>query len=266
MENESNKDALVSVIIACHNAENYIDDCLESIVSQTYNNLEIIICDDASTDGSYEKLLFWKEKDSRIIILQNEENLFAAATRNKCIEASKGEYLLIHDIDDMSFPNRVEVLLEQLRKEDIDFVSCGVADFNKNKEDIVSYRIPKKEYPTKKSFLWTLPFFHAATLFKRECMIKIGGYRIAPETRRCQDYDMFMRLYAAGYKGKNISDVLYYYRLDEANYKRRTWAARKGEIKIRKQRFKDLGLMPWALPFVYKPVFAHIAMKLRRKR
>lgn len=77
---------LVSIIIACYNAENYIDICMESLIKQTYKNFEIIVCDDASTDKSIEILKKWEKKDKRIIILKNKINMFAAATRNRCFK------------------------------------------------------------------------------------------------------------------------------------------------------------------------------------
>lgn len=247
---------LVSVIIACYNGEEYIDNCLESITSQSYSNLEIIVCDDNSSDNSYLKLKEWEKKDNRVIVLRNGTNQYAAATRNRCFGVAKGSYYLIQDIDDYSEPNRVEYLLDVITKENIDFVSSTVSTFvdDINKPTgIIKY----KDYPTKYDFLWRISFNHPATMFSAECIRDVGGYRVSPETRRGQDFDLFMRLYAHGFKGKNVQEVLYRYRVDEDNYKRRSFAGRLGEIKIREKGYKALGIYYIGWLFSYKPIVAY---------
>lgn len=262
--NISKKKPLVSVIVACFNGEKYINCCLESLLSQTYSNIEIIVCDDCSTDRSYQTLEKFCQKDKRIKILKNDPNLYAAKTRNKCIHYSQGDYLLIQDIDDKSDPLRVEVLLQHITEERIDFISSGMICFN---EDGLQKRTIKKvEYPQKKDFLWGLPFFHAPTMFNRECIQSVHGYREAKETRRGQDYDLFMRLYAAGYRGKNISEALYWCRVDKAAIKRRSFSARVDECKIRYYGFLKLGLIPVGLPFVFKPLLAHFVQMIRYRQ
>lgn len=251
-----NNEDLISVIIACHNGEPYIDDCLDSIVSQTYPRLEIIICDDCSTDGSLVKLREWEKKDCRIKVIANSEVLYAAASRNKCFEVATGKYFMIQDIDDYSEPNRVECLVNAIEKETIDFVSSPVSTFDDDintPTGIIKY----KEYPTKYDFLWRISFNHPATMFSANCIKAVGGYRVSPETRRGQDFDLFMRLYASGFKGKNIQEVLYRYRVDADNYKRRSFAGRLGEIEIRKRGYKALGIYYIGWLFAYKPIVAY---------
>ncbi len=247
---------LVSVIIASHNAEQYIDDCLESLVNQTYANIEIIICDDASTDNSISLLKSWENKDSRIKVIRNKENLFAAASRNNCFDVAKGDYYMIQDVDDLSTHDRVEKLLNAFEGEDVDFISSAAKCFDKDPSvfyDVISH----KSYPQKRDFLWGISFMHPASIFKKECIKAVGGYRVSKETRRCQDYDMFMRLYAAGFKGKNIPDELYLYRLDRDNIKRRTMDSEIGEFYIRKRNYKILHLNPLGYIFMFKPFISH---------
>lgn len=258
---------LVSVIVACHNAEDYIDDCLESLVNQTYSKIEIVICDDASTDNSYRLLESWSKKDKRVKLIRNTQNQFAAVSRNKCFEVATGDYFMIQDIDDLSSQNRVEKLLSVFEKEeDIDFVSSAARCFNKeisNKDIVMSH----KAYPTKRDFLWGISFMHPATMFKRKCIKDIGGYRVSPETRRCQDYDLFMRLYAKGYKGKNISDILYYYRRDDDTLKRgRKILSVKCEYKVRKYGYNILSI-PTPISFIFsmKPWLVYLFYKLTGK-
>lgn len=255
--------SLVSIIIACYNAENYIDVCINSLLNQTNQNFEIIICDDASTDGSVSVLKRWAKMDERIHLLYNQKHMYAAATRNKCIKASRGKYLMEQDVDDYSKPDRIERLLQTLQGEKVDFVSSAMLVFDQNPDKIEEIMNKKTEYPKRYHFLWGLPFFHPATMFTRECLTAVSGYRVAEETKRTEDLDLFMRLYAKGYQGKNIHDPLYVYRVDDDNINRRDFQSRKCEIKIRKKGYTALGMMPWALPFVYKPIPAYIYQKIR---
>ena len=99
-------------------------------------------------------------------------------------------------------------------------------------------------------------------MIRREAITAVGGYRVAKETRRCQDYDMYMRIYAKGYRGMNLNYALYYYRRDEANYKRRTFKARVGEYRIRLKGYKEMGVMPWAFPFAFIPFLGYIKQSI----
>ncbi len=257
---------LVSVIIACYNAQDYIDQCMESLVNQTYNNIEIVVCDDASKDNSYPILQEWAKNDSRIVVLKNENNLFAAATRNRCFEVAKGEYFCIQDVDDVSKTNRIEELVKEIQSENVDFISSAMQCFDgdvTNEKHVITH----KTYPQKKDFLYGISFCHPATIFTRKCIIEVGGYRVSPETRRCQDYDMFMRLYAKGYKGKNVSAPLYYYRLDEGTKKRgANYSATLCEYNVRKYGFKELRL-PFLLRrvFILKPIMAYCIIWIVQK-
>lgn len=249
---------LISIIIACYNAEDYIDQCLSSLVCQSYQNIEIIICDDCSTDDSYSVLTMWAKRDNRIKVLKNDVNSFAAYTRNKCIEHSHGEYIMIQDIDDYSHPERVEILLKAFKNNPtVSIISSPMATFNKDPNILTFPKKNKIKRPSKYSFLQGMPFSHPASMITRDCIVDVGGYRVAKDTKRCQDYDMFMRMYAKGYKGLCIDIPLYYYRLDDDNYKRRTFKARVGEYRIRLLGFKQLGMMPWAYLFTLRPFIAH---------
>ncbi|MBR5762380.1 MAG: glycosyltransferase [Lachnospiraceae bacterium] len=92
--------SLISVVVPVYNVKQYLDDCMESIVHQTYENIEIILVDDGSTDGSGEMCDAWKEKDARIKVV-HQKNGGLSAARNTGIEASTGEYIVFIDSDDM---------------------------------------------------------------------------------------------------------------------------------------------------------------------
>lgn len=257
MENE-----LVSVIIACYNAEFYIDECLESIVNQNYQNIEIIICDDASTDNSYSLLQKWQIKDSRIRLLHNVQNMRAAASRNSCINIANGNYLMIQDIDDMSKSNRVDVLLSNLKSHKVDFVSSSMATIDDSGNINYNKLLKHKKFPSKYDFIWGISFNHPATLFTKEVLSKVQGYRVAKDTKVSEDYDMFMRLYANGAKGMNIKEPVYLYRTNAANSKSLKLSYRIIECKLRYKGFKQLNIMLFGFPFIFKPLVVFLVKRI----
>ena len=98
---------LVSIIVPVYNVEKYLDRCLTSIVNQTYNNLEIIIIDDGSTDSSSTKCDEWANKDSRVKVI-HQENQGIACTRNTGIKNISGKYFIAIDSDDHIYLNAIE--------------------------------------------------------------------------------------------------------------------------------------------------------------
>ena len=260
---------LVSIIIACHNCEKYLDKYLESIINQTYQNTEIIICDDASTDNSISIIKAYERKDSRFVVLQNPVSIKAGATRNRCIDKATGEFIVIQDADDYSELNRVERLLAAItNNKDIDFVSSSAYLFSNDEEKYDAILKVKHRTPTKWNFLWSISFVHAATMFRTDCVKAVSGYRVSKETTRGQDYDLFMRLYAAGFRGININEPLYWVRADNSFFMRRVQSSPHDEYLIRKHGFEILNLMPIGYLFCLKPYFAelyHIIKNYTRK-
>lgn len=108
---------LVSVIIPVYNRMDYLGECLDSVLAQTYENLEIILIDDGSTDGSVELCKQYAEKDSRIVVIAANHGGVSKA-RNLGLDAAKGEFVLFVDSDDVIHPNLTEVLLRSLTESD----------------------------------------------------------------------------------------------------------------------------------------------------
>ena len=118
------KNPLISVIVPVYNVEKYLDKCIESIVNQTYKNLEIILVDDGSPDNCPKMCDAWAEKDSRIKVLHKENGGLSDA-RNAGIEYSNGEYVCFIDSDDWIDRDMIESLLNSAIKHNVDVVSCG---------------------------------------------------------------------------------------------------------------------------------------------
>lgn len=140
-------DCLVSVIIPVYNTEQYIVECIDSIINQTYSNIEIIIINDGSTDNSLEIL---KEFDSNYsnIKLISQENMGNSVARNRGIEESKGEYIYFLDSDDYILPNTFSNLIELMENHELDLIRFAAESFL----DGIDKKINKKQYDFQKYF------------------------------------------------------------------------------------------------------------------
>lgn len=116
---------LVSIIVPIYNVEEYLNCCVESIVNQTYSNLEIILVDDGSPDNCPKICDEWAEKDNRIKVVHKENGGLSDA-RNAGLEVATGEIVSFIDSDDWIEPNMFETMLNRMIEDDSDIVSCGV--------------------------------------------------------------------------------------------------------------------------------------------
>lgn len=255
----------ISVIMAVHNNAAFLSESIESILNQTYENFELIICDDASIDNSFEIAKKYELIDDRVRVIKNSKNLGAAATRNACISIASGNYIAIQDSDDISDLNRLEILYKALKENGkYYFVSCSESLFDKDVN--LPYRIIKhKHFPKKKNFLRGMCFCHAATLFRKECIDIIGGYPVFEWLKRDEDYLMFMKLYGFGYFGFNIDDCLYFYRVNHEALKRRSFKVRLKECKVRFVGFKYMKRLFIGLVFTLIPILAFLMQPFRKK-
>ena len=245
----------VSVIMGIHNGGEKLEDTILSIVAQTFKKWEFIICDDASTDDTWETLVEWSQKEPRIVLLRNETELGRVATFNKCLERASGSYVVRVDNENYSYPWRLRAEHDFLDINTIyAFVSGQVNGevIVKGKKNIIEDFWHRKEFPKKKDFLIGPQYIPQAAMFRRIPLQKAGGYRIAPETKGLEDYDLFMRLYAMGYIGCNLRRPLLRCVIEDVP---KTYMHYIHEVKVRFQDFKKLKLLHWGFPFIFIPLF-----------
>ncbi|QCT93939.1 glycosyltransferase family 2 protein [Caminibacter mediatlanticus TB-2] len=113
------RDKLISVVMATYNGEKFLREQLDSILNQTYKNLEIIICDDCSTDKTWKILEEYKQKDQRIKIFKNETNIGYVKNFEKAISLCKGDFIALSDQDDIWIENKIEILLKNIKNYDL---------------------------------------------------------------------------------------------------------------------------------------------------
>lgn len=138
-----NEEPLVSIIMPNYNCEKYLSETIKSVVNQTYNNWELIIVDDCSTDRSVTIIQQFMVQDSRIKLIINERNIGAALSRNKAIEVARGEYIAFLDSDDLWLENKLEKQINFMKNYNIDFSYSYYYVNHVNRQEMHIVKAPK---------------------------------------------------------------------------------------------------------------------------
>ena len=208
---------LISIIVAIYKVEKWLPKCIDSILSQTYNNIEIILVDDGSTDNSGKICDEYAMKDSRIKVI-HKQNGGQSTARNAAIDIAKGKYIGFIDGDDWIEPNMYEVLLTRMKESSVDIVQCGWHIWNgmNMQKDIESKKeilltsdeaLDNLATPTSKEVNTSV----CCKLFKREI---IGITRFTP-VRAYEDDEFVFRTVGAANNILCISSCLYNYNQHE---------------------------------------------------
>lgn len=261
---------ILSVITGAYNATRcpHFEKSIMSILEQSFSDFEFIICDDGSTDQTYEQLLRFAETDGRIKLLKSDKNEGLAATLNKCLAVATGKYVARHDCDDFSAKDRFEKQIAYLEAHPaVDILGSAAHLFDES--GVWGLESFPREVKNE-DFLFTSPYKHGAVMFRRDALLKANGYRVSKETRRTEDYDLFMRMQVFC-KGENLPEPLYDFCEDAAAKGRRKYRYRVDEAKVRAKGFRSLGLMPKGIPYVVKPLIvglipAPLLSRMQNKR
>jgi glycosyltransferase involved in cell wall biosynthesis len=199
---------LVSVIIPVYNVEKYVKEAIQSIVNQTYENLEIIVIDDASKDATYQIVKELQKKDKRIKLYQNEKNLKIVKTLNRALSFATGKYIARMDGDDISALDRIEKKVNFLEEHsDYDLIGCSMIAIDTDENEIgktIHYQDEKLlletlKYVTPVSHIWVA---------RKSTYDKLKGYR---EISGVEDYDFLLRMNSLGLRYTNLEDYFGYY-------------------------------------------------------
>ncbi|WP_407374831.1 glycosyltransferase [Methanobrevibacter sp.] len=250
----SNNNYRISVIIGIYNCASTLYDALDSLLTQSYKSFKIILCDDGSTDETYCIAEKYANKYSNIILLKNGKNMGLNYTLNRCLEYADTEYIARMDGDDISLPDRFLKEIEFLdNNPDIAIVSCPMIYFDENGD----FKTGKNNtpYPQPKDFIHGTPFCHAPCMVRREAYIAVNGYTENKRLLRVEDYHLWFKMYAIGYRGHNLNEPLYKMRDDRNAYKRRTFSSRLNEAYVRFIGFRMLKQPFYFLIFSLRPIF-----------
>ncbi len=198
----------VSVIMPVFNAEAFIKASITSVQKQGFEDWELLVIDDASTDASVKIINTFTERDSRIKLLQNEKNKGAGISRNEGIKAAKGRYIAFLDADDLWKPNKLKTQLNFMQE-------------SKTAVCFSSYELIKENGEEKKELVEALPFVTYQKLLKSNYIGNLTGIYdtektgkiYGPEIRKRQDWGLWLEAVKKGGTAKSILEPLAVYRL-----------------------------------------------------
>ncbi len=248
----------ISILMGIYNCTATLDEAINSIISQTYTNWQFIICDDGSKDNSYDIAKKYEKMDpDRFVVIKNKSNIGLNSTLNRCLKIADGDYIARMDGDDVCAPTRFQKEVEFLNDHpDYAIVSTYMTTFDENGEWGC---IKTLEYPQVKDFPTHVPMFcHAPCMIRKEAFMNVGGYTEDKRLLRVEDYHLWYKFYAKGYKGYNIQEALYKMRDDRNALHRRTVKARFNGIYATFVGFKMVHLPKWMYIYAIKNAVAEI--------
>ncbi len=233
----------ISVVTAVHNGEKYLRATLDSILAQTFGNFEVIVIDDCSTDKTSAILAEYAEKDSRIKVFANEENLKLARSLNRGISLAGGKYILRMDADDICLADRFEKQFEYMETHpgtDVSFCKYFILRNGEITPCVVGRKCGAENI--KAMFLFFCPVLHPGVIAKAEVIKK---YAYDPSHTCSEDLDLWTRMLNDGATIDCCPDYLMLYRRHSAQITAKPSERQNAEVKESMTRFyeKTLGKM-----------------------
>lgn len=243
-----------------YNCADTLPEAVESILAQTFSDWELILCDDGSSDGTFRVAEEYRKRyPEQIILLRNERNMGLNHTLNRCLERAEGEYIARMDGDDVSLPERLKQETAFLDENpDYAIVSSPMIYFDERGE---WGRGTACERPQPMDFAAGTPFCHAPCMVRRQALQAVGGYSTDRRTLRAEDYHLWFRLYAAGYRGYNLQTPYYKMRDDENACRRRRFRYALNEAYVRLAGYRMLGLPLRVYPWAARPILVALLPK-----
>jgi glycosyltransferase involved in cell wall biosynthesis len=222
------QDALVSVVMPVYNAEKYLRSAIESILSQTYKNFELLILNDGSVDQTNNIIASFN--DPRIRVLSSEKNFGLVYQLNKGIENAAGKYIARMDADDIAVASRLQRQVSFMeRSPDVGLCGSFVKVFHEDKKYFATI-LPVTHDEICTFLLFASPFFHPAIMM-RASVLRLHGIRYTKGTDSTEDYYLYLDLHDKT-KMANVPKVGLYYRMHESNMSKKMGSFQKNTSDI----------------------------------
>lgn len=209
---ENNYDNIfISAVLTMHNEELYLNQCLETVLTQDHENFELIIVDDGSTDKSCQIVESYKDK--RIKLFRNQQNYIKSL--NLGISTASGKYIAHVDADDMMYKSRFSDQIRYMEMHnDVDICGAFMDSFGRFNID---YKAPTENLRIISDLLWSIQIFHPVMMFRTSSLKKkfIKEQLYDPQYPLCEDYNLLVSLAIKGFSFGNIPKKLVHYRLSE---------------------------------------------------
>lgn len=210
---------LISICIPVYNGERYLDETLQSVLAQGYQRLEVIVQDNASTDGTWSYLQKMAAVHPQISIKRNDANVGMANNWNLAINRSQGEFVMLLSADDLLIPGFLDACMSVFSTETVDAVSSNFFWLQQGEKKLSKRKTPAGPYVNfSDMILLKNPFSINFTLFRREAVEQLRERKnlFAVKYFSC-DYDLWLRFALAGMRLMYLEEPLGVYRVHDAN-------------------------------------------------
>lgn len=251
--------ARISVLMGIYNCAATLQEALDSLYAQTYQDFKIIMCDDGSTDDTLRIAEENAQRHGNVIVVKNERNMGLNYTLNHCLEYADTEYVARMDGDDISLPTRFEKEIKFLDEHPkYAVVSVPMIYFDENGD----FRRGRGNGEVKAmDFVHGSPICHAPCMARTSVFKEVGGYSVDNRLLRVEDYHLWFKIFAAGYKLFMLDECLYKMRDDRNAVARRNWLTRRNEIYVKHIGYKMIGLPWWYQAYTIVPILKYFAPK-----
>lgn len=204
-----NQTPKISVLMPAYNTEKYVNEAIESILQQTFNDFELIIIDDCSTDNTWDVIQEYSKKDGRISIHRNEKNSGISSTRNKLISLAKGNYIVWQDSDDISLPTRMEKQYKLMEENPAVGICGGYLQFFNNQGNLSIRKYAATDALLRKNIFRFSPVAQPGAIVRKKALIETGFF--STELEAAEDLAVSFQI-GSKYQFANLQEVVLKYR------------------------------------------------------
>jgi len=198
----------VSVLLPVYNAASYVGQSIESILTQTFGDFELILIDDGSTDDSYATLDSWARRDARIVLVRTARNLGLIRTLNRGLGLARGEFIARQDADDCSEPQRLERQVAFLRAHaEVGLLGAAYHAVDARGRRLYTFCPPQSDTAIRWMALFQNPFCHTSMMFRRALAAGREASFYDERALHAEDYELWVRLLEQT-RGTNLAEPL----------------------------------------------------------
>ena len=246
----------VSVIIGIYNCANTLQEAMDSLFAQTFQDFEIILCEDGSKDNTYDVAKSISQTHSNVKLLHNKQNMGLNISLNNCLAVADGKYIARMDGDDISLPTRFEKEVHFLDTHpEYAIVTTPMIHFDEDGD--FRYGHGGRE-PVLTDFAKHSPFCHAPCMVRKEAYDAVGGYSVGDWLLRQEDYHLWIKMVKKGFRGYTLEEPLYKMRDDRNAFRRRNWLSRRNEAYVKYLACKELHLPFYYYLYCFKPIILYL--------
>lgn len=225
---------LVSVVMPVYNGEKYLVQAIDSILTQTLRDFELIVVNDGSTDGSLQILQQFAASDHRIRII-SRENRGVVATRNELIDCATGQWIAWMDQDDISHPERLQSQVSEMTSRSADICGCHWFLVNGSGKLIDTRLVPLTRDSFAVYMACTVPFAHGSVMMRAK-FVKTHALHYG-RAKFAEDCDLWIRFWEAGAVFANVNQFLFTYRDTEGTFSKKTKKQNERETRVLRRNF-----------------------------